>query len=109
MVMGNLVKCFFCKSRRMASVCILLSILCARLSMSWISCVSVERCCLNPCCASCRMSCVSRCCMILLVIMCSSHGSTSQFYWRHNSSWTRSEQVIRSYQVHYNDVGNLRL
>ena len=33
----------------MASVCILLSILCARLSMGWISCVSVERCFLNPC------------------------------------------------------------
>ena len=46
----------------MASVCILLSILCARLSMSWISCVSVERCFLNPCCASWRMLCESRCC-----------------------------------------------
>ena len=55
----------------MASVCILLSILCARLSMSWISCVSVERCFLNPCCASWRMLRESRCCMILLVIMCS--------------------------------------
>ena len=33
----------FWKSRRMASVCTLLSILCARLSMIWISCVSVER------------------------------------------------------------------
>ena len=54
----------------MASVCILLSILCARLSMSWISCVSVERCFLNPRCASWSMLCVSRCCMILLVIMC---------------------------------------
>ena len=40
---------FFWKSRRMASVCILLSILCARLSMSSISCVSCERCFLNPC------------------------------------------------------------
>ena len=40
--------------------------------MSWISCVSVERCFLNPCCASWRMLCESRCCMILLVIMCSS-------------------------------------
>ena len=46
----------------MASVCILLSIVCARLSMSWISCVSVERCFLNPCCASWRMLCLSRCC-----------------------------------------------
>ena len=62
----------FWKSRRMASVCILLSILCARLSMSWISCVSVERCFINPCYASWRMLCESRCCMILLVIMCSS-------------------------------------
>ncbi len=69
--MRNFVKCFW-KSRRMASVCILLSILCARLPMSWISCVSVERCFLNPCCASWRMLCESRCCMILLVIMCSS-------------------------------------
>ena len=33
----------------MASVCILLSIVCAKLSMIWISCVSVERCFLNPC------------------------------------------------------------
>ena len=41
--MGYFVKCFW-KSRRMASVYILLSILCARLSMSWINCVSVERC-----------------------------------------------------------------
>ena len=32
----------------------------------------VERCFLNPCCASWRMLCESRCCMILLVIMCSS-------------------------------------
>ena len=46
---------FFLKSRRMASLCIPLSILCARLSMGWISCVSVERCFLNPCCASWRM------------------------------------------------------
>ncbi len=53
-------------------ICILLSILCARLYMSWISCVSVERCFLNPCCASRRMLFASRCCMILLVIMCSS-------------------------------------
>ena len=68
--MGNYVNAFW-KSRRMASVRILLSILCARLSMSWISCISVGRCFLNPCCASWRMLCVSRCCMILLV-MCSS-------------------------------------
>ena len=34
--------------------------------------VSVERCFLNPCCASWRMLRASRCCMILLVIMCSS-------------------------------------
>ena len=60
----------FWKSRMMASVRILLSMLCARLSMSSISgirCVSVERCFLNPCCASWRMLCVSRCCIILLV------------------------------------------
>ena len=56
----------------MASVCILLSIVYAILSMSWISCVSVELCFLNPCCASWRMLCASRCCMILVVIMCSS-------------------------------------
>ena len=62
---GELCQMLFWKSRRMASVCILLSILCARLSMSWISCVSVERCFLNPCCASWS-------CMISLVIMCSS-------------------------------------
>ena len=62
----------FWKSRRMASVCILLSILCARLSISWMSCVSVERCFLNPCCASWRMLGLSKCCMMLLVIMCSS-------------------------------------
>ena len=62
----------FGKSRRMASVCILLSILCARLSISWMSCVSVERYFLNPCCASWRMLCLSKCCMMLLVIMCSS-------------------------------------
>ena len=50
----------------------LLSILCARLSISWMSCVSVERCFLNPCCASWMMLCLSKCCMMLLVIMCSS-------------------------------------
>ena len=53
----------------MASVCIILPILYASLSM--ISCVSCERCFLNPCCGSWSMLCVSRCCMILLVIMCS--------------------------------------
>ena len=52
----------------MASVCILLLILYARLSMSWMSCVSVERCFLNPCCASWRMLCLSKCFMMLLVI-----------------------------------------
>ena len=35
------------------------------MSMSWISCVSVERCFQNPCCASWRMLCLSRCCMML--------------------------------------------
>ena len=71
--MRNFVKRFFGNREGWhLSSCILLSILCARLSMSWISCVSVERCFLNPCCASWRMLCASRCCMILLVIMCSS-------------------------------------
>ena len=37
--------------------------------MSSISCVSVERCFLNLCCASWRMLCLSRCCMMLLVII----------------------------------------
>ena len=32
---------------------------CARLPISWMSCVSVERCFLNPCCASWRMLCLS--------------------------------------------------
>ena len=54
----------------MAFVCVLSSILYTRLSMSWINCVSVERCFLNLCCASWRMLCLSRCCMILQVIMC---------------------------------------
>ena len=50
--MRNFVKCFL--EIKKDGVCLfsLLSILCARLSMSWISCVSVERCFLNPCCAS---------------------------------------------------------
>ena len=43
----ELCRMLFLKSRKMASVCILSSILCARLYMSWISCVSVERCFLN--------------------------------------------------------------
>ena len=60
--MGTLSNTFW-KSRRMASVCIILSIMCERLSMSWISCVSLERCFLNPCCASWRMLCLSRCCL----------------------------------------------
>ena len=37
----------FFKSRRMAAVCILLSILCTRLSMSRITCFCAERCFLN--------------------------------------------------------------
>ena len=37
------------------------------------------------------------------------HGSASQFYWRHKSLWIILVQVFRSDQVHYNDVGNLRL
>ena len=37
------------------------------------------------------------------------HGSASQFYWRHKSLWIIPVQVFRSDQVHYNDVGNLRL
>ena len=45
----------FWKSRRMASVCILLSMFCARLSMSWMSCVSVDLCFPKPCCASWRI------------------------------------------------------
>ena len=36
-------------------------------------------------------------------------GSVSQFYWRHKSLWTSPVRVFRSDQVHYNDVGNLRL
>ena len=34
--------------------------------------LSGDGCFLKPCCASWRMLCASRCCMILLVIMCSS-------------------------------------
>ena len=37
------------------------------------------------------------------------HGSTSQFYWHHKSLWTSPVQVFRADQVHYNDVGNIRL
>ena len=63
--MRNCVKCFLEIEKN--GVCLY-----SRLSMSWISCVSVERCFLNPCCASWRMLCASRCCMVLLVIMCTS-------------------------------------
>ena len=59
--MKNFVECFL--EIKKDGVC---------LSMSWISCVFVERCFLNACCASWRMLCASRCCMILLVIMSSS-------------------------------------
>ena len=49
-----------------------LSVFYCRCVSDCLSCVSVERCFLNPCCASSRMWYVSRCCMIVLVIMCSS-------------------------------------
>ena len=54
-LVSNFVRYAFWKNRRMGSVCILLSMLCPRLSTSWISCVSVDQCFLNPCYASWRM------------------------------------------------------
>ena len=69
--MRNFVKCFLEIEKDGVCLYSIIDIVC-KIVYELDKLFSVERCFLNQCCASWRMLCESRCCMILLVIMCSS-------------------------------------
>ena len=67
--MRNFVKCFLEIEKDGVCLYSIIDIVCKIVyDLDSLSCVSVERCFLNPCCASWRMLCASRCCTILQVL-----------------------------------------